>query len=294
MDQTQLEKILADLSLGGIRYFDRVGSTNDEAADWAARGAPALSLVVADEQTDGRGRAGRNWYTPRGAGLAFSIVVYPTIEQRENLSRMTALGTLAVCEALKNRFDLSAKIKWPNDVLVDGKKVAGVLVEAQWNGDRLYTMILGVGINVAPWSVEAIQSGRSGLLFPAICLESVFGRPVDRLELLHAVLAGFIYWQPRLAYPEFLQAWESRLAFRDEWVRVIADSKLGPAPDDEINLSPSQEGQVLGLEKDGSLRLRTRSGEIVAIQTGEVRLRPAMKTSAEEVFDVRRFTSTSQ
>lgn len=294
MDQTQLATILSDLSLGGVRYFDRVGSTNDEAVHWAAQGAPALSLVVADEQTDGRGRAGRHWYTPRGAALAFSIVVYPTTEESENLSRMTALGALAVCVALKNRYDISAKIKWPNDVLVDEKKVAGVLVEVQWNGDRLSSMILGVGINVAPGSIEAIHPGRSGLHYQAACLESVLGRPVDRLELLHAVLEGFLYWQPRLAFQEFLQAWESRLAFRDEWVQVISDGKLGPAPNNGTTLSPIQEGQVLGLEKNGSLKLRTRSGEIVALQIGEVRLRPAMKTSAEEVSDVRRFTSTSQ
>jgi len=113
MNQTQLDTTLADLSLGGVRYFECVGSTNDEAAQWAAQGAPDLALVVADEQTTGRGRAGRHWYTPRGTGLAFSIVVYPTLEDSGSVSRMTALGALAVCDALKNRYHLLQRSNGP-------------------------------------------------------------------------------------------------------------------------------------------------------------------------------------
>ena len=288
MDQTRLETILADLSLGAVRFFDRVGSTNDEAVQWAAQGAPDLALIVADEQTQGRGRAGRHWYTPRGTALAFSIVVYPTLEDSGSVSRMTALGALAVCDALKNRYHLPAKIKWPNDVLVDEKKVAGVLVEAQWTGEQLGALILGIGINVAPVSVETALASEPMLRFPSTCVESVLGHSVDRQELLYTVLSGILRWRSRLVAPDFLRAWEANLAYRDEWVQVIPNSGTsellhndGKAP------SPIQEGQVIGLSKDGSLKLRTRSGEIIALQYGEVRLRPAKKTKAEEESNVR-------
>jgi BirA family biotin operon repressor/biotin-[acetyl-CoA-carboxylase] ligase len=275
MNQTQLDTTLADLSLGGVRYFDCVGSTNDEAAQWAAQGAPDLALVVADEQTTGRGRAGRHWYTPRGTGLAFSIVVYLTLKDSGSVSRMTALGALAVCDTLKNRYHLPAKIKWPNDILLDEKKVAGVLVEAQWTGDRLSSLILGIGINVAPASVKAALAYEPVLRFPSTCVENALGRSVDFLELLYAVLAGILRWRPRLGAPDFLRAWEANLAYRDEWVQVIPSGNTGElAPLDGKAPSPMQEGQVVGLSNDGSLKLRTRTGEILNLQFGEVRLRP--------------------
>jgi BirA family biotin operon repressor/biotin-[acetyl-CoA-carboxylase] ligase len=275
MDQTHLEKTLADLSIGGVRYFDSAGSTNDEAARWAAQGAPDLALVVADEQTTGRGRAGRHWYTPHGAGLAFSIVVYPTLEDSGNVSRMTALGALAVCDALKNRYQLAAKIKWPNDVLIGDKKVAGVLVEAQWTGDRLGALILGIGINITPASAEDALAHEPALRFPATCLDKELGRSVDRMELLYVVLADILRWRPRLIAPDFLRAWEVNLAYRDEWVQVIPSGNTGELSSmDGKAPSPFQEGQVIGLSNDGSLKLRTRTGEIQSLQFGEVRLRP--------------------
>ena len=275
MDPIQLEAILADLPLGEVRYYDSVGSSNDEAARWAAQGAPELALVVADEQTSGRGRAGRHWYTLRGAALAFSIVTYPKIEDLNNVSRLTALGALAVCETLINSYHLSAKIKWPNDVLAGEKKVAGILAEAQWTGDTLSSLILGTGINVAPASVEDALAHEGVLNFPSTCVESEMGRAVDRMELLHDVLASILHWRLRLSTPDFLQAWEANLAYHQEWVQVIPVGNI-----DERSLTSEnaparfQEGQVIGLSNDGSLKLRTRTGEIMTLQFGEVRLRP--------------------
>jgi BirA family biotin operon repressor/biotin-[acetyl-CoA-carboxylase] ligase len=275
MNQTQLETALADLSLGGVRYFDSVGSTNDEVTRWSAQGAPDLSLVVADEQTAGRGRAGRHWYTPRGAALAFSMVVYPTFEDSGSVSRMTALGALAVCDALKNHYHLPARIKWPNDVLIGEQKVAGALVEAQWTGDRLGALILGIGINVAPASVEDTLAHEPVLRFPATCVEKALGRSVDRTELLYGVISGILRWRPRLIAPDFLRAWEANLAYRDEWVQVVPSGNTGELSQSDGNAPSSiREGQVIGLSNDGSLKLRARTGEIVNLQFGEVRLRP--------------------
>lgn len=268
MKQNELESRLADLSLGGIRYLDRVDSTNDEAARWIAAGAPDLALVIANEQTAGRGRFGHQWFTPPEAALAFSLVVYPTLQDANLLPRMTALGSLAVCDALRNRYGLSAQIKWPNDILLERRKAAGVLVEAQWTGSRLAAMVLGIGINVSPAAVPPDAEVR----FPATCVDNARGKPVDRVELLYGILAEFIHRRMRVSAPEFLKAWENHLAYRGEWVQVFAgeqgDGNTG------IEKPPLQEGQVIGLAADGSLRLITRSGEVVTAQFGEVRLRP--------------------
>lgn len=271
MDQEKLAKFLADLPLGGIRFLKSTGSTNDEAALWIEEGAPDLALVVAEQQTAGRGRMGRTWHTPPGAALAFSLVLHPEQDGHYILPRHTALGALAVGDALHSLYGLMPKVKWPNDVLLERRKVSGVLVEAQWSGGDLAALILGIGINVAPASVVM----DSQLRYPATCVEEVLGRKVDRIELLGAVLSKILEWRPRLSSPAFLQSWEERLAFRGEWVNVYpgqSPGKDGLPRDMESLPAPVYEGEIIGLAPDGSLRLRTRSGEIVIINVGEVRL----------------------
>lgn len=287
MDQRSLENLLAGLPIGPVRYYGKVSSTNDLAIRWAAAGAPDLSLLVADEQTAGRGRLDRQWFTPPGAGLALSLVLRPenlTAEivptplskpsQETNpiaLPRLTALGALAVCETLNQALPpmLPAQIKWPNDVIATRRKLAGVLVELQWSGDRLSAAILGIGVNITPQSVPPTDT----LSFPATCLEEVIGSPIDRWAFLNSLLANILHWKERIATEEFMHAWLGRLAFRGEWVVVLNETGAG---EDTI---PVREGQVAGINPDGSLRLRRRSGEIESIQFGEVRLRQAEAAS---------------
>lgn len=278
MHQEMLVRKLADLALGPVRYFDRIGSTNVEAAQWAEAGAPDLSLVVADEQTAGHGRTGRKWFTPPEAALAFSLILrpeglagleaHPPEKPQSPLTRLTALGALAVCDGLKayaaaRALQVPPQIKWPNDVIVNGRKLAGVLTEAAWEGARLAFAIQGTGINVAPASLPPAE----GLTFPATCFEGVLGMPVDRWDLLQRVLAALLAWLPEMTSAKFIEAWESQLAYRGEWIQV---SSVDPAGGGGIPL----EGQVLGLNADGSLELRTRSGKVMAIHSGEVHLRP--------------------
>jgi BirA family transcriptional regulator, biotin operon repressor / biotin---[acetyl-CoA-carboxylase] ligase len=273
MDQETLTNSLADLRLGDIRYYQSTGSTNDQAARWIEEGTHDMALVVADQQTAGRGRMGRAWHTPPEAALAFSLILFPEQDDPYVLPRHTALGALAVGDALQGLYGLRPKIKWPNDVLLERRKVSGVLVEAQWSGGELAALILGVGINVAPASVLK----DSQLRFPATCIEDVLGRKVDRVELLHSVLEKILEWHPRLSSQAFLKAWEERLAFRGEWVQVFPGQSPGKdgLPHDLEGLpAPVYEGEIIGLAPDGSLRLRTRSGEVVIIHVGEVRLGP--------------------
>lgn len=270
MDQKRLEQALAGLALGPLRYFPQVGSTNTEATLWGATGAPDLALVVADEQTSGRGRLDRHWFTPPESALAFSLILKAPGKSASlvNPQRLTALGALAVCSALERRYGLSPHIKWPNDVLLLQRKAAGILVEAHWEGERMRSAILGIGVNVAPASVPSEEV----LAFPATCVEDALRstvRPqiVDRMELLHLILEQILSWRPRLSSPEFLHAWEERLAFRGEWVQVLRDG-------DAI---PSLEGQALGLDVEGGLRLLSADGQVFTLRSGELRLRPRVE-----------------
>lgn len=271
MDQTGIEKILQGLALGPVQYLAQVGSTNTEALRWVDQGASDLALVVADEQKAGRGRQGRRWLTLPGTALAFSLVLRHDpaagrsvgVDASGQLAHLTALGALAVSQALGQAYNLQCQIKWPNDVLLERRKVCGILVEAQWLGERLSASVLGIGINVTPASVPP----EGELIYPATCVETALGRPVNRWQLLRSVLENILSWRSRLGTPEFLQAWDQRLAFKGEQVYIYAGTGEQEQPD--------QRGLLLGLDAQGCLQTRSQSGEIRTFCNGELRLRPS-------------------
>ncbi len=258
MEIHTLQERLSHLNLPEIRYYNRLGSTNDLADEWARQNAPDLALVVADEQTAGRGRMGRTWFTPAGAALAFSLVLRPGRIASQHIAHLTALGALAVCITLKEHYHLPAEIKWPNDVLLSGKKCCGVLVEANWQEQNLRYAILGVGINV---SAEAIPQGIP-LNFPATAVETALGQPVDRLELLAHILERLLFWRTRLGSVEFLEAWKLHLAFLNQEVRIIRPNAVPLV------------GVIDGLAPDGALILRLKDNSVRTVEFGEVQVRP--------------------
>ena len=150
------DELRSILPAGGLsdelHFYASIGSTNDRAKELAQGGAPEGTLVVADEQTAGRGRAGRSWFSPAGAGLAFSVVLRPAASRPEAIGVWTALGALATRAALL-RLGTSPTIKWPNDVLLKRGKVAGVLAEAVWEDNAVTSVVIGIGGNVRPESV---------------------------------------------------------------------------------------------------------------------------------------------
>jgi len=267
MDERILRKALSDIPLGGLRYFARAASTNDVALAWAAAGAGDLALVYAEEQTAGRGRGTNRWFTPPGAGLAFSLVLRPLPGEEQSLAFFSALGALAVCEALAAQ-GLDPQIKWPNDVLLNRRKVCGVLAESVWSGEELDSIVIGIGINVKPGAVPPPEQ----LNFPATCVEAELAlleprpasRTCDRPALLHQSLQALLYWRGLVATDIFRHAWESRLAFCGEQVEILAAEQ------------PVKVGRVEGLEQDGGLRLRAPEGSVFTVQFGEVHLRPVV------------------
>jgi BirA family biotin operon repressor/biotin-[acetyl-CoA-carboxylase] ligase len=208
MNQQELEAVLSTLNLREIRFFDSTGSTNNEALAWAKNGAGDLSLVVADEQTLGRGRLDRPWFTPPKTALAFSLILRPTHEEKPLLSRIVGLAALALSDVLLT-FDLEPQIKWPNDILLNGRKLAGILIEATWLEDEVNSLVIGMGINVANAAVPSTDI----LGFPATSLENMLGYVPDRKVLLHAILANIIALRPHLGTDSFISSWEKKLAY---------------------------------------------------------------------------------
>lgn len=258
MDAQSLAELLAGLPIRRWRYFDHIGSTNDEALRWVAAGAEDGCLVVADHQTQGRGRFQRRWVTRPGRALAFSLILQPTQAEMSSLGFFSPLGALAISQALEDRLGLAPQIKWPNDVLLERRKVAGILVEAAWLGEQLQGLVIGIGVNIAPDSVPPAGE----LLFPATSVEEAARRPVAREALFRAILQALFAWRAQMRREEFRHAWEQRLAFQDEWVRIEA---AGGAP---------ITGQVAGIDAAGSLLLKNVTGKTVAVAVGDVHLRP--------------------
>jgi BirA family biotin operon repressor/biotin-[acetyl-CoA-carboxylase] ligase len=244
------------LPLAEVRYFESIGSTNDEALAWAAKGAEDLSLVIADEQTAGRGRLNRTWFTPKGTALAMSLILRPT--GGTPLSRTVGLAALSVADSLLKR-SLAPRIKWPNDILLNGKKVAGILVEAVWAGTEVESLVIGMGVNVTSGSVPPGED----LRFPATSVEDELGQPVDRAALAEDILSALLQRRAQMDTQDFMQAWEEMLAFRGEKVLIRSTDK------DQL------EGRLIGLGPDGSLKLHIETGEDVQVNVGEVSLRPA-------------------
>ena len=258
MNENSIKKTLSKLNIGGLRYFDSIGSTNDEALAWAAGSAPDLSIVIADEQTRGRGRLNRRWFTPKGTALAFSLVLRLSTALLPHLSRTVGLAALSIAESC-SKLGLAPLIKWPNDILLNGKKTAGILIETVWTGEEIDSVVIGMGVNVYKASVPPVEL----LQFPATSIEDELGKePPAREAMLFNILEAFIQWRERMGTDEFITAWEETLAFRGERVQIEAGSE-----------SPII-GELLGLESDGSLRLRDIHDKSIIVRFGDVSLRP--------------------
>ena len=232
------------------RYLEVAESTNDLAMRWAFEDAPEGSVVVTDHQTGGRGRWGRSWSSQPGRLLQFSVVLRPDLPLAQAGLVATAVG-LGVAAGIESCAGVTAMVKWPNDVLVNGRKVSGTLVETQAEGDRLVVAIAGIGINVG-WSRDEIPDE---IRDRATSL-AIEGGEVDRASLLASVLAE-LELRSRARPGELIAEATRRSAVLGRTVRVRY-------PDGR-----TQEGVADGFDASGSLVLRTREGAAI-VQLGEV------------------------
>jgi BirA family biotin operon repressor/biotin-[acetyl-CoA-carboxylase] ligase len=257
LSQARIESILPIGDLGRqVVYLDTVGSTNDLAKSLGEGSYGNGTLVVADEQTQGRGRGERGWLTPAGTALALSVLLRPGLGAGADALALNGLGAIAAVDAVE-AFGGNARIKWPNDVLLAGRKAAGVLAEVSWAEDQVEYAVIGIGVNVQRGSAPPDDQ----VLFPATSLEEALGKPVDRLELLRAIVAQLDRWQGALGKPGLVEAWQERLAYLGEQILLEQQGE-------------AVQGELVGLAGDGRLRLRLAGGQEIVTGQDFVHLRP--------------------
>jgi BirA family transcriptional regulator, biotin operon repressor / biotin---[acetyl-CoA-carboxylase] ligase len=165
-----------------IYHHETIPSTNDSAYAIAEGGAAEGALVIAESQTRGKGRMGREWVSPKGGGIYMSLVLRPDAETDE-IPAITLIASSAIARALKKICRIDVGVKWPNDVLVDGKKLCGILTEIKAQTDRVEFLVLGIGLNVNTPADKLPPEGTS--------LKELLGREVNRLDLAKRILAEF-------------------------------------------------------------------------------------------------------
>lgn len=226
------------------------GSTNDEAGRLARAGARHGTVVIAEAQRAGRGRDGRAWQSPPGMGLYLSAVLRPPLPLVDVPPMTLAIG-IGLCDAARAA-GASAELKWPNDLLVGGKKLAGVLVEAQSQGTRLEAVVIGIGVNLGGELPDAVAA-------TAITLEQATRTVIDREAFIAALLAHVERWVDRyvaMGLEEIIPAWQDRMA-------------LGLAARATVD-GAALDGVVFGLDDDGALLLRDGGGTLHRVRSGDV------------------------
>ena len=240
--------------------FDSIGSTNDIAHAEARAGAGDGLLVVADEQTAGRGRLQRTWWAPPGTCLLMSLLLRPGPPPRmlplQRVGQLTMCLGLGAVEGIADVTGVQASLKWPNDVLVGARKLGGMLTELSTQDDRLDYAVLGLGLNV---NVDFVAEGAPpDVATAATSLSAETGQMVDRIALLAAILAHAENWYDRvLAGESPHEAWARRIATLGQRVRVSLMS--GPV-----------EGVAVGVTPEGALMVCDDAGEVQTVWSGDV------------------------
>jgi BirA family biotin operon repressor/biotin-[acetyl-CoA-carboxylase] ligase len=235
-----------------VLYYPSLRTTMETARQEALNGAPEGTVVIADEQTAARGRLKRTWLSPRG-NIALSVVLYP---DREHLHSVIMAASLAVAHSIEMVTGLRPQLKWPNDILLGGKKVCGILVETSVQSDRVDYAIIGIGINVNLNPADFPE-----ILPVATGLSRELGREVSRLELVRCLLREMeqLYLSARISNTVY-EEWSKRLVTLGKAVRVTSG---------ETTL----EGTAESVGPDGSLLLRLPDGTPEWILAGDVTLR---------------------
>ena len=223
-----------------VHHFWDAGSTMTIAKELAKKGAEEETIVIAEAQTRGRGRLGREWVSPKG-GIYITLILRPKISP-VYASRINLMASVAVAKAIRKFFGLKAELKWPNDVLIKGRKVCGILAEMEAETDIVNFVNLGIGINV------------NNPIFPyekmATSLKEELGKEVSRKEFLNSVLKEINEQQVLLTKGDLLEGWKSLSATLGRDVRIVAlgEEIVGRAIDIDTN------GALVIKSKDGSLR----------------------------------------
>ncbi len=228
-----------------------VSSTMDEALQLAIQGVKEGMVVCAEGQTKGRGRLGRNWVSPKGKGIYLSIILRPAVSPQE-VSRLTLLSAVAVCEAIMKITGIAVQIKWPNDLLVNNRKLGGILTELNAEMDRVKFVIVGIGINVNTSSHQLPPLATS--------LKQEAKRNFSRIEMIQEILRSFEKWYvafPSEKFLNILERWKELSVTLGKRIRIVDPQGM-------------IEGEAFDLDKDGGLLIRSDAGTILKKLSGDV------------------------
>ena len=242
-----------------MEYFPSVDSTNRVAKKLAYHGAADGTIVVAEEQTGGKGRLERNFYSPRGKGIWFSIILRPNFLPHD-APKCTLMAAVAVAQAM-NRFNLKPEIKWPNDIMFDGRKLVGILTEITAEIGKITYIVVGLGINVNISREEFPEEIRN----VATSLSEMNGGEISRVKFFRAVLEEFdkLYCKVNAAgFAEVFTLWKKYNITLGKNVRVISAGDGGE----------SFIGKAIDLDSEGALQVETASG-LRTVYAGDVSIR---------------------
>jgi len=238
-----------------IHYFHAIDSTNSKAYELALAGAEEGEVVIAESQEKGRGRLGRKWFSPPFLNLYLSVILRPKIPPHQ-ASLITLMAAVATADAVQKLSKLSPSIKWPNDILLEGRKVAGLLNEIHSETDRIHFVILGIGVNLNMGARMFSKEIRE----VATSLKKEMGQVISRKAFLQALLLELEMWYEIFlkegALP-VLKAWRDRAQIEGRSVKVTS-------------LGETLSGIAVDIDSDGALILETRDGEQKRIVAGDV------------------------
>ena len=238
-----------------LHYFLEIGSTNSHARELAEAGAAEGTVVVAESQSQGRGRLGRRWESPAFKNLYLSILLRPKLSPA-HAAQITLMAAVALADVVDSYIPGQATIKWPNDILIDNKKLAGILTEASCDAEQIHYVILGIGINLNYGSDAMPEEIRRR----ATSLQEITGKPVHRESFLQGLLHGIERCYGELEQAGFTalaRRWQSYFAWCGRRVRV------------EL-LDQCTIGTAKGIDRDGALVLVDDHGVEQRILAGDV------------------------
>lgn len=240
-----------------IIHFQETDSTNTRAKDLASNGAPEGTVVIAEKQTKGRGRRGRDWFSPVGDGIYASLILRPAISP-VRAPKITLMAAVAVAESLLSLTQLDVRIKWPNDILINGRKIAGILTEISTEMDRVDYIVVGLGLNVNT-SFES-SSGEVKERATSILVET--GKRFPRIKLIRTYLQLYEkYYEMfnKSGFEPIMSRWKELANILGQ--RIVVDT-----------IGKKYIGEVLDVDDDGVLIMKDDQGTIHRIFSGDVTL----------------------
>jgi len=239
-----------------IYVMPSVASTNDAAMKLGAEGCEQGTVVIADRQSKGRGRSGRVWFSPQGMNLYFTVILRPELKASD-ASLITLMAAVATVQAVRQVTEAEASIKWPNDILVNGKKLGGILAETKIRGSIIHLLALGIGLNVnldLSLLPEELKPCTTSLQYE-------LGRPVPRFTLLDEILRSLEKWYKVLLSQErshIVQSWKS------------LSSTLGRHVHVELAGNTGVSGKAVDIGHMGELMVKTTDGSVVTVVAADV------------------------